>query len=41
MNSEVYVGGTAIEVETSPQYSITCCCHVPGGSREALRRNGV
>ena len=30
----------AVEVEPSHQYSITCCCHVTDGSREAVWQNG-
>lgn len=28
MTSESDAGGVAVDVETSHQYSITCCCHV-------------
>jgi len=34
--SEVDVGGMAVEVESSCQYSITFCCCVTGGSRGAV-----
>ena len=30
--SEVDVGGMAVEVEPSQQYSFTFCCHVTDGS---------
>jgi len=33
--SEADVGGMPV-VEPSPQYSITFCCHVTGGSRGAV-----
>jgi len=33
MTSEVDADGMAVEVETSHQCSITCCCHVTDGSR--------
>ena len=34
--SEVDVGGMALEVEPSHQYTIMCCCCVTDGSREAV-----
>ena len=34
--SEVDVGGTAVEVEPSHQYSVEFCCHVTDGSRGAV-----
>jgi len=34
--SEVDVGGMAVEVETSHQYSIKFCCHVTDGSSGAV-----
>ncbi|MEQ5146204.1 hypothetical protein ABN231_18085 [Proteus mirabilis] len=34
--SEVDVGGMAVEVEPSHQYSITFCCCVTDGSRGAV-----
>ena len=34
--SEVGVGGMAVKVEPSRQYSITFCCHVADGSRGAV-----
>ena len=36
MMSEADVGGMAVEVEPSYQYSITVCCHVTDGSRGAV-----
>ena len=39
--SEADVGGTAVEAEPSHQYSITCCCCVTDGSKEAVWQNGV
>ena len=39
--SEVDVGSTAVEVEPSHHYSITCCCHMTDGSRRAVWQNGV
>ena len=36
MMSEVDVGGMAVEVDPSHQYSVTCCCHVTDGSRWTL-----
>ena len=36
MTSEANGGGVAVEVEPSQQYSITFCCHVTDGSREAV-----
>jgi len=40
MTSEVDVGGMAVEVEPSHQYSITCC-HVTDGSRGAVWQKDV
>ena len=37
--SEVDVGDMTVEVEPSHQYSITFCCHVTDGSREAVSQN--
>jgi len=34
--SEVDIGGMAVEVELSHQYSITSCCCVTDGSRGAV-----
>ena len=34
--SEADVGGMAVEVEPSHQYSATFCCHVTDGSRGAV-----
>jgi len=34
--SEVDIGGMAVEVELSQQYSITSCCCVTDGSRGAV-----
>ena len=34
--AEIDVGGAAVEVEPSSQYSVTCCCHVTDGSRGTL-----
>ena len=39
--SDVDVGGIAVEVEPSCQYSITFCCCVTDGSRGAVQQNGV
>ena len=39
--SEADVGGMAVEVEPSHQYSITFCCCVTDGSRGAVWQNGV
>ena len=36
MTSEADIGGTAVEVEPSHQYPITCCCCVTDGSRGAV-----
>jgi len=36
MMSEADVGGTAVEVELSHQYSITPCCCMTDGSRGAV-----
>jgi len=36
--SETDVGGMAVEVEPSSQYSIACCCCVIDGSRGALTK---
>jgi len=41
MTSEADVGGMAIEVEPSYQYSLTCCCCVTNGSRGAVWQTGV
>ena len=34
--SETDVGGMAVGVEPSHQYSVTFCCHVTDGSRGAV-----
>jgi len=39
--SEVGVGGVAVEVESSHQCSVPCCCHVTDGSRGAVWHNSV
>jgi len=39
--SEADVGIMAVQVELPHQYSITCCCHVTGGSRRAVCQNGI
>ena len=39
--AEADVGGVAVEVETSHQYSITFCCCATDGSRGAVWQNGV
>ena len=39
--SEVNTGGMAVKVEPTHQYSITCCCRVTDGSREAVWQNGI
>ena len=39
--SEVDGGGTAAEVEPSHQYSVTFCCCVTDGSREAVWQNCI
>ena len=39
--SEVDVGGMAVEVEPSYQYSIIFCCYVTDGSRGAAWQNGI
>ena len=36
LTADVHVGGMAVEVEPSQQYSVTFCCHVTDGSRGAL-----
>ena len=36
MMSGTEVIGTAVEIEPTCRYSITGCCHVTGGSREAV-----
>jgi len=36
MNSEMNVGGIAVEAEPSCEYSITFSCHVIDGSRRAV-----
>ena len=41
MTSKADVGGIAVEVEPSYQYSITCSCHVTDDSRGAVRRNDI
>ena len=38
--SDAGVGGMAVDVESSHQYSITFCCHVADGSRGAVWQNG-
>ena len=38
---EAVVGGAAVEVEPSQQYSITCCCQVTDGSRGELWQNSI
>ena len=38
---EVDIGGTAVEVEHSHQYSIAFCCCVTDGSREAIWHNVI
>ena len=35
------VGGMAVEVELSCQYSVTFCCCMTEGSRGTVRQNGV
>ena len=39
--SEVDIGGMAVEVEPSHQYSATFCCCVTGGSTGAVWQNGI
>jgi len=39
--TEADVGGKAVEVEPSHQYSITFSCHMTAVSREALWQNGI
>ena len=39
--SEADVGGMAVEVECSHQYSVPCCCPVTDGNRGAAWHNGV
>ena len=39
--SEVDIGGMTTEAEPSEQYSMTSCCCVTDGSREAAWQNGV
>ena len=34
--TEADVGGIAVEVKPSHQYSITCCCRATHGSRESM-----
>ena len=34
--SEADVGGIAVGVEFSHQYSVTCCCHATDGSRNKM-----
>ena len=41
MMSEADVGGMAVEVEPSHQYSITFCCYVTDGSRGAVWQNAI
>jgi len=41
LTSEADVGGTAIEVKPSHQYSSTLCCHVTFGSRRAVWENSI
>ena len=36
MMAETNNGGMAVEAEISHQYSVTCCCCVTDGSREAV-----
>ena len=36
ITSEANVGGMAVEVEPSDQYSVMFCCHVTHGSRGAV-----
>ena len=40
MSSEADVGGVAVGVEPSHQYSMTCYCRVTDGSRGAVRHSG-
>jgi len=37
----VDVGGMAVEVKPSRQYSVICYCHVTGGSRGTVGNHGV
>ena len=39
--SEADVGGTAVQVEPSHQYSFTFCCHVTDGSRGAAWQDSI
>jgi len=39
--SETDVGGMAVEVESSQQYSFTFHCHVTDGSRGAVQQNVI
>ena len=41
MASEASVGGMAVEIEPSYQYSITLCSHVADGNRGAAWQNGA
>ena len=41
MTSETDVGGTAIEVEPSCQYSVTFCCYATDGSRGAIWQKSI
>jgi len=34
--SEAVGGGMVVEIEPSHKYSVTCCCHMTDGSREAV-----
>jgi len=38
---EVDVGGMAVEVEPSCQYSVTCCCHVTWQLRGILTKQNL
>ena len=38
---EVDIGGMAVEVEPSLQFSITFCCLAMDGGRGAVRQNGA
>lgn len=39
--SEVGVGGMAVEVEPSQQFSFTLCCRVTDGGRRTVSESGV
>ena len=41
MTSEVDVVGIAVDSDPSHQYSITFCCHVTDGNREAAWQNSI